>query len=615
MKVVIDTSRSPYAKLHPVPLDAIKIEDDFWKPKLQVLRKNAIPFVYEQLERTGRIENFRRVARGDYNIEWRIADDSDVYKWVEAASYALAYSYDEKIDELLKGVVEAINGAQDEDGYLFTLYAFDRSKRWKNLRDMHELYCAGHLMHAAVAYYRSTGRRSLLDTAIRFADHIVNRFGPGREEGVPGHPEIEMAFVELYRVTRDKKYLEISKAFIDKRGKGLIGGSMTYIDHKPFRELDEIVGHAVRSLYLNGGATDLYLETGDRELFEVLERLWKNMAWRKMYITGGVGSRYVGETFGDDYELPDRRAYAETCAAIANVMWNWRMLYATGDPKYMDVAELALHNGALSGISLDGREYFYVNPLADRGKTRRKPWYECACCPTNIIRLLSYLPGLLYAISDDGIWVNLYVQSAARIPFRDQTVEIREYTRYPWDGLVEFEVYPEKEENFVIYLRIPGWCKSSRVYLDDKQVGNGTPSTYFKLESRWCKGSRIRLEMEMPVELVKAHPHVLCLWERVALRRGPIVYCFEAVDNPGIDVWDIALHGKTSVRAIYDPNLLGGVTVLEVDGYIIEYEDNLYTSIEEEIKVKPRKLKAIPYYAWSNRNPGSMIVWVKHVKQ
>ncbi|HDH06941.1 MAG TPA: glycoside hydrolase family 127 protein [Thermoproteales archaeon] len=611
MKVIIDTTRSPYSVLRPVPLNSVKINDVFWKPKIETLRRSTIPFVYEQLEKTGRIENFRRVARGDRNIEWRIADDADVYKWVEAASYTLAYEYDEKIDELLTDVVEAITGAQDEDGYLFTYYAFDKSKRWTNLRDMHELYCAGHLTQAAIAHYRSTGKRELLETAIRFANHIVEKFGPGREEGVPGHPEIEMAFVELYRVTGDKRYLDTSRAFVDRRGRGLIGGSIILIDHKPFRELEKIVGHAVRSLYLNCGVTDIYLETGDKELFRVLENLWNNMVNKKMYITGGVGSRYVGESFGDDYELPDRRAYAETCAAIANVMWNWRMFYATGEAKYMDVVELALYNGALSGVSLDGKEFFYVNPLADRGKIRRKPWYGCACCPTNIVRLLAYLPGLLYATSSEGIWVNLYVQNKAKIPFRNRVVEIREYTKYPWEGVIELEIYPEIEQKFKIFLRIPGWCRNFQVFLNGKLVGKGEPSTFFVLKKKWSSGDKVKVVLDMPVDIVKAHPHVLCLWSRVALKRGPIVYCFEAEDNPGIDVWDIVLPTKPRVKAIYDPVFLKGVVYLEVEGLVMEYGGELY-KVNGDYKLTPKKLKAIPYYAWANRSAGPMIVWVKH---
>ena len=608
MKLVIDTSKSPYAKLKQVPLDSIRINDEFWKPRLETLRKVTIPFIHEQLEKTGRIENFRRVARGDKNIEWRIADDSDVYKWVEASSYVLAYKYDSEIDSLLKEVVKAIEGAQDDDGYLFTYYAFDKSNRWKNLRDMHELYCAGHLIQAAIAYYRSTERNDLLNTSIKLANHITNVFE--RKIGAPGHPEIEMALVELYRTTRNRKYLETSKIFIERRGHGILGGSELLVDHKPFKELNEIVGHAVRSLYLNCGATDVFLETGDKDILRVLKLLWDNMVNKKMYITGGVGSRYTGESFGDEYELPDRRAYAETCAAVANVMWNIRMFYATGDAKYIDIVELALYNGALSGISLDGKRFFYVNPLADRGKIRRKPWYSCACCPTNIIRLLAYLPGIVYSLSNDGIWFNIYVQNTARVNKNGNLIEIREKTKYPWNGSVEIEVCPSKEEEFSIYLRIPGWCKISKIYLNERLIGNGASSSYFKINRAWRCGDTIKVNLGLKVELISANPHALCLWKRVALKRGPIVYCFESADNPGIDVWNIAI-GNAKISEIYDPKMLNGIVYLELDGHIIRANKNLYFSGSKYNIIK-KKVKAIPYYAWANRSRGSMIVWIKH---
>ncbi|MEM2183178.1 MAG: glycoside hydrolase family 127 protein, partial [Candidatus Bathyarchaeia archaeon] len=393
--VVTDTSHSPYARLKPVPIENVRLEDDFWAPRLRLMHEVTIPSQYVLLEETGRLFNFRR-ASGKVSGEFKglVFNDSDVYKWIEAAAYSYAYEPDQNILDLARKAINEVVAAQDEDGYLNTYFTFERkSERWKNLKDMHEMYCAGHLMQAAIAFYRATGDRTLLDASCRFADHITSVFGPGKRVGVCGHPEVEMAFVELYRTTGKKDYLDLACFFIDNRGRGVIGGRPYYIDHKPFRELSEIVGHAVRALYLNCGAADVYAEIGDKTLFDALMRLWHSMTERKMYITGGVGSRHEGEAFGNDYELPNVRAYAETCAAIANFMWNWRMLLLTGDGAFADIMELTLYNGILSGISLDGKKYFYVNPLADRGAHRRQDWFECACCPPNVARLIASLPG------------------------------------------------------------------------------------------------------------------------------------------------------------------------------------------------------------------------------
>ncbi|MBS7618163.1 glycoside hydrolase family 127 protein, partial [Candidatus Bathyarchaeota archaeon] len=417
--VVVDSSQSPYSLLKPVSVDSVKLKDGFWAPRIKTLIEVTLPTQYELLEETGRIDNFRRTA-GKMETEFKglFFNDSDVYKWVEAASYALAYDGDSRIERIVNSVITDIVDAQDPDGYLNTYFTFERrAQRWTNLRDMHELYCAGHLIQAAVAHYRATGRRTLLDAGVKLADHILSIFAPGKRQGTPGHPEIEMALVELYRTTRRSAFLDLAKSFIDNRGKGLIGGSLYHIDHKPFRELDEIVGHAVRSVYLNCGAADVYMETGDGSLLRALERLWQNMVNCKMYVTGGLGSRYEGEAFGENYELPNRRAYAETCAAVANVMWNWRMLLVTGKAEYADIMELALYNGALAGIGLDGETYFYVNPLVDRGLHRRSRWFDCACCPPNIARLIASISGYFYSTSRDGIWIHIYATSEASIEF------------------------------------------------------------------------------------------------------------------------------------------------------------------------------------------------------
>lgn len=613
--VVVDTTKSPRARLRPVPVNTVKLRDSFWMKRIEVLRKVTIPTQYEKLEETGRIENFRKVARGDKDIIWRIADDSDVYKWVEAAAFTLAYEYDPSIERMLEEVVDAISSAQDEDGYLFTYYAYDRGSRWSDLMRMHELYCAGHLFQAAIAYYRATGRDKLLNTAIRLADHIADVFGPDKRSGAPGHPEIEMALVEMYRQTGREKYLELAEFFLDQRGKGLLGGDMVLIDHKPFRELDSMVGHAVRAIYLCCGATDIYLETGDESLYSTLERLWRSMM-KRMYITGGVGSRYHGEAFGEDYELPNVRAYAETCAAVANVMWNWRMLMATGEARFTDVIETVIYNGALSGISLDGKRYFYVNPLADRGGHRRKEWFGCACCPPNIARLLASLPGYFYSTNSEGIWIHFYASSTSSIELNGRMVGLIQETRYPWEGRVKLEVNPEKSDMFSLFIRIPEWCEEVKIIVEGKELKRRIlPGTYLKIEKDWDYGDTVEVFMSIKPVLMISHPHVLDNTDRVAIRRGPIVYCLEHVDNPGFDVWDIIVPPDVQLREDFRPELLNGVVMVRGRAFVIDskvWKSKLYLPLRNvPLEFSEVEFRAIPYYAWANREPGPMIVWLR----
>ena len=631
---MVDLSKSPFAKLYPISIENIRLEDSFWAPRIEILRRKTLPSQYDLMVKTGRIFNFRRASgkeKGDFKGYY--FNDSDVYKWVEAVSYTLVYRYDEKLYCMVRKVIDDIIAAQDDDGYLNTYFTFERRKdRWKNLRDMHELYCAGHLFQAAIAFYRSTGEKDLLDTAIRFADHISNIFGPDKREGTPGHPEIEMALVELYRLTKVKRYLDLAKFFLDNRGKGLIGGSIVLIDHKPFRELDEIVGHAVRSLYLNCGATDIYLETGEKGLWDTLTRLWSNMVGKKLYITGGAGSRYSGESFGDSFELPNYRAYCETCASIANIMWNWRMLMASGDSKYNSLIELILYNAALAGISLDGTKYFYVNPLADRGFHRRKTWFSCACCPPNIARLIASLPGYIYSISKDTINIHLYIQSKASILLNDTVIKVEQYTNYPWSGDIKINIIPETRIDFTIGLFIPGWVEEAHIKYDlNKHTVYNSSSifpgsgSYFKISNTWKNGvNKVYIYFKMPVRKVISHPHVLENTCKVALRRGPLVYCLEQVDND-FDVWDLVIDESTEFNVIDAPNLLNGIKVIEGNGIIYEYkkyfEDEshqtiLYRTINKmAMKRRKVKFKAIPYYAWGNRRPGPMTTWIKWIKK
>lgn len=615
--VVTDTSRSLYARLRPVPIENVRLEDGFWAPRLKIIREVTIPSQYRLLEETGRIFNFRR-ASGKETGSFRglVFNDSDVYKWIEAAAFSHAYEPNPEIISLVEQTIDEIAAAQDENGYLNTFFTFERkSERWKNLRDMHELYCAGHLMQAAVALYRSAGNRRLLEIACRFADHIVDTFGPGKRVGVPGHPEVEMALVELYRTVGKREYLDLACFFIDNRGKGIIGGNPYHIDHKPFRELDEIVGHAVRALYLNCGVADVYAEVGDKTLFEALMRLWHNMVERKMYVTGGVGSRYEGEAFGEDYELPNSRAYAETCAAIANFMWNWRMLLLTGDGAFADIMELALYNGVLSGISLDGRHYFYVNPLADRGRHRRQEWFECACCPPNIARLIASLPGYFYSTSDNGVWVHLYASGKARIDLDGSEITLIQETNYPWDGEINITIHPADVKEFNLHLRVPGWCRDASISVNGEKFSGPLVSGYAVISRSWRDGDKVRILLKMPVERLISHPHVMENNDRVALKRGPIVYCFEGVDNPGFDVWDLVLPDDSQIRVEWMRDLLGGVMVVRGEALAVDPEAfgrKLY-AYKDEVRLSVRNVEftAIPYYAWANRERSPMTVWVR----
>ncbi|HEY7036366.1 MAG TPA: beta-L-arabinofuranosidase domain-containing protein, partial [Thermomicrobiales bacterium] len=463
--VVVDTSRSANAKIRPVPVDAVTIEDAFWAPRRRQNREATLPSQHRQLWETGRFDNLLRVAgKFDGPFTGRYFNDTDVYKWLEAASWSLAADPDPELEKQVDEAIAVVAEAQRPDGYLNSYFAVERAdERWTNA-DLHELYCAGHLFQAAVAHHRATGSTALLDVSVRFADYLDATFGSeeqGKRVWTDGHPEVEMGLVELARETGEQRYWRLAQFFVDVRGHGLLGdaynrfGRKYHQDHQPFRELDEIVGHAVRAVYLNAGVADIYAETGEPALGEALHRLWASMTERKMYVSGGIGSRYEGEAFGEDYELPNRLAYTETCAAIGSAMWSWRMLLIEGEARYADLIELQLYNAMLSGVSLDGETYFYQNPLSDEGNHRRSPWFTTACCPPNVARTLASLPGYVYGISDDTIWVHLYAEGTGRIALPNgRTIELRQRTRYPWDGEIEVEV--ANEGSCGLRLRIPG---------------------------------------------------------------------------------------------------------------------------------------------------------------
>lgn len=619
--VIVDTSKSPHARLRPVPLDAVTLSDAFWQPRRETLKAVTLPSQYARCEKTGRIDNFRRVSGTvEKPFQGRFYNDSDVYKWLEAVSWMLAGGgdADSSLTEMADTVIDAIIGAQDTDGYINTYFSCERKgERWSNIKDMHEMYCGGHLIQAGVAHFRSTGSSRLLDVGRRFADHLIATWGPEEEKrhGACGHEEIELALVELSRATGDMRYLGQAQYFLDCRGRGLISGQDYHQDHRPFRDLDRIAGHAVRAAYQAIGATDLYAETGEQALRGALDRLWSNMTGRRMYITGGIGSRTTGEAFGTDYDLPNEQAYAETCAAIASGMWNWRMLLLEGEAKYADMMELSLYNGALVGLSLSGEEYFYENPLADDGSHRRTPWFSCACCPPNLARMLAEVPGQMYSLSDEGIWAHLYAESSTAVEWKGRDVRLVQKTAYPWEGDISFTLEGECQGEFSLYLRIPGWCESPSLCVNGSPVEGATPGTYADIRRQWSPGDTIRLSLPMPVRLMESHPYVAENTGRVALMRGPLVYCLESADNPGVDLRDIAIPADAAFAAEFEPALLGGVTALRCQAEAIapgtEWEGALYRPFDEEGKHgTPTHITAVPYYAWANREPGRMAVWL-----
>jgi len=611
-------------------LTAVRLADGFWEPRRRINSEETLPSQYEHLEETGRLDNFRR-ASGKIEVPFRglYFNDSDVYKWLEAASWSLATDPDPGLKRMVNAAITEVADAQRPDGYLNTYFTFERAdERWTDF-DLHEMYCAGHLIQAAVAHFRATGTRRLLDVAIRFADHICDLFGPeeqGKRQAVDGHEEIEMAFVELFRVIEDPRYLEAARFFVDARGHGRLGEPYGRFDpsysqdHRPFREQNEVVGHAVRALYLYSGAADVYAETGDPGLLEALERLWRNMTTKRMYVSGGLGSRYEGEAFGGDYELPNERAYTETCAAIASVMWNWRMLMLEGDARYADLMEHTLYNAVLPGLSLDGQHYFYQNPLADDGTHRRQPWFGCACCPPNVARLLASLPGYFYGVSEDRIWVHLYAGSTASVSLNgDRTVSLAQRTDYPWNGNVEIKV--RGEGDFGLMLRVPSWCEEgSRIEVNGETVdGPASSGSYAEVRRAWRTNDTVRLNLPMPVRRVECHPHVAENAGRVALMRGPLLYCIEQANNPGLDPRDLVLPTASDLSAHYDPGLLGGVTWLKTRAEVFApddaWNDRLYRTAPEQPEARraePAELTAVPYYAWANRKPGAMRVWLPY---
>lgn len=609
--IVVDTTKSAFASLQPVALTDVTLTDSFWAPRRETNREKTIPQQWRQCEATGRIDNFRRASghKQDPAFHGAFFNDSDVYKMLESAAWTLATGRDPKLEKMVDDLIGEIAAAQQPDGYIDTYFMFDKAKeRFTNLRDLHELYCQGHLIQAAVAHHRATGKTTLLDVAKRSADHICDYFGPkesGKHEGVPGHPELEMALVELSRDTGDEKYLKQAEYFINARGHGLIGGSPYHQDHKPIREQDRMVGHAVRNAYLNCGATDLVLEQGDEKLKNAMERTWQQMVSRVLYVTGGIGARSNGEAFGDDFELPNAAAYAETCAAVASIMWSYRMLLLTGDARYADLIELTMYNGALSGIALDGEKYFYVNPLENDGNHRRVPWFDCACCPPNISRLIASWPGYLYSTSKDAVWVHQYVKGSLNGKL---TID----ANYPWSGKIAVKI--DAPGSFALMLRVPAWAKDATVSVNgEKQSIDLKPATYARLQRDWKAGDTVQLDLPMPARMLLPHPYIESCSGKAAITRGPVVYCLEGVDQPKVDPREVELTATPMFEEKWRGDELRGIMTLQTsDARRIQFDPNALYQTEVATKSEqPVTLTAIPYYAWANREKARMAIWIR----
>lgn len=621
----------------PVEFTRVRFEDVFWGPRLETNTTVTLPANFRKSEETGRIRNFAKAGKlMEGSHEGIFFNDSDVFKIVEGAAYTLAMNPDPELDRYLDDLIALFAAAQEEDGYLYTARTIDPEnvpevvgkERWENIRVAHELYNIGHMYEAAVAHYQATGKRTFLDVAIKSADLVCRTFGPGKIYATPGHQEIEIGLVKLYRVTGNEDYLNMARFFIEQRGNNtnreLFGDYCQ--DHMPLEQQDEVVGHSVRAGYFYAGAADVAVLTDNVNYKHALQRLWENMVGKKMYVTGGIGALRHGEQFGANYELPNETAYAETCAAIASILWNQRMFLIHGDARYIDVLERALYNGFLAGISLSGDTFFYVNPLAsdglfrfNQGAAARQPWFHCSCCPTNVVRLLPSLPGYVYAVQNAAIYVNLFVAGTADIGLVDTAVTLKQETEYPWSGRVRLAVAPESPAEFELRVRIPGWALNAPVPSDlyryaDATAGtpqlsvNGEPVDYVMekgyalLRRMWREGDMVVLDLPMRARRVLAHDAVEANRGRIAVERGPLVYCAEWADNPG-GVYHRFLPDEAALSETRDETR--NMITLTAAARACRMEEGRAAPVEEEAS-----LNLIPYYYWAHRGEGEMQVWL-----
>jgi DUF1680 family protein len=619
----VDSSHSPYACRRTLPLGDIILRDGFWTQRKQVNHAASLKHGYAMLERAGNFSNFQlAAARTQSGHRGRNFADETVYKWLEAAAYDLRQAPDDELKQMVDQVIGWVSAAQQPDGYLNTYYTLvEPGNHWADLDHGHELYCAGHLFQAAIAHQRALADGRLLGVAVKLADHIDSIFGPTKRAGTPGHPEVEMALVELFRVTGERRYLDLAKFFIDQRGQGKMRGlgwvgPEYHQDRVPLREATVIEGHAVRAMYLMAGATDLYLETGEQALLDALLRLWGDMTTGKMHITGGVGARYEGESFGDPYELPNDQCYCETCAAIGSVMWNWRMLLATGQPRFADVIEQTLYNGVLSGPALDGTHFFYMNPLLSRGGYERAAWRGVPCCPPNIMRTIATVEHYLATRDAHGLQIHLYHAASIQTTLESgNKFQLHMEANYPWEGNVLLVIDETDRSAWRLSLRIPEWASGASIRVNDTPVDTPVqPGQYATIERAWQAGDRVEIALPMQPGLIEAHPWVDATRSSVAIRRGPILYCVEQVDQDD-PVLAIQIDDSTPLNAAWDADLLGGVMVVKALGVkpdISQWQGQLYRPIDGSAvpTSHPTPITAIPYFAWGNRGPNVMRVWI-----
>ena len=614
-----------------IPFYKVKVSDNFWLPKIETNRAVTIPSSFKKCEETGRLENFL-IAGG--KMEGKVRgempfDDTDVYKTIEGASYSLATIPDSKLETYVDSIINIISTGQEPDGYLTTYKSIDTTVapanwcpaggRWKDLACSHELYNSGHLFEAAVAHYHATGKRNFLNIAIKNADLLVSVFGPGKNEQVPGHQIVETGLIKLYLTTKKTEYLNLARHFLENRGdttKREIWGPYNQ-DHLPVTQQTEAVGHAVRALYMYAGMADIAALFNNPMYKNAVEKIWENVVSKKMYITGGVGAKHGGEAFGENYELPNLTAYNETCAAIANVYWNYRMFLLYGDSKFIDVLERSLYNGVIAGVALDGKNFFYPNPLScnmhfqfNRGHLTRQPWFDCSCCPTNMCRFMPSVPGYIYAQKNDNLYINLFVKSTVETLLNNSRVLVMQQTDYPWNGKVYVTVNPEKPTNFTLRIRIPGWALNKpvpgdlytydddsfdkpKIEINNREVACEMEQGFALITRNWEKNDQIVVNFPMKVRTVKANNQVKENDGKRAIERGPIVYCVEQCDNTEME--NLLISGNTEFDHFYESGLLSGVEVIKAKG-----------------DSPAENFTAIPYYQWNNRGAGKMDVWMNY---
>ena len=594
-----DIKEQPLKMIEQIDFSHVKINDNFWSPRLSKHVSATLPVCIDQIEnQTGRIRNFENAAKGEGEHSGIFFDDSDVYKALEGMAYSLINNPDPELEKKADEWIDKFAAAQQPDGYInpfYTLTGLD--KRWTNM-DKHEMYCAGHMIEAGVAYYQATGKRKLLDVCIRMTDHMMSQFGPGKRHWVPGHEEIELALVKLYQTTQEQKYLDFAYWLLEERGHG--HGTMGdegkwdpvyYQDIVPVRRLTDISGHAVRCMYLYCGMADVAALKNDTGYIAAIDRLWDDVVHRNMYITGGIGSSRDNEGFTEDYDLPNLDAYCETCASVGMVLWNQRMNQLTGDSKYIDILERSLYNGALAGISLGGDRFFYVNPLESKGDHHRQEWYGCACCPSQLSRFLPSIGNYIYASSDDALWVNLYIGNTGQIRIGETDILLTQETDYPWDGSVKLTISTSQPLEKEIRLRIPNWCKTYDLSINGKRINVSEEKGYAVIKD-WKSQDVIALDMDMPVEIVAADPHVKENFGKRAIQRGPLVYCMEEIDNP-VYFDQIQLSPSTTFQTAFVSDILNGIKTIKTNG-------------------RAQSATFIPYYAWDNRKAGKMRVWIPY---